>query len=121
MQIVFEISDEVLWSLEQYIATQIRVTNDPVTKAQIMTRLYPDAQFFLEDAIHQVILQIIKQYPPKSLRARLEAQAKAEDEIKEFARPKRVGGNGNGGEEKPFGVPEGADTATLAEQGLHRK
>jgi hypothetical protein len=92
MQIVLDIPQDVVWSIEQYIATQIRVTNDPVTGAQVMTKLYPTPDAFIEDAVHQTIHQVVKQYPPPSLRAQLEAAQKIEKEIKDMARPKRVGG-----------------------------
>ena len=90
MTLTFEIDDEMVGSIEQYIATQVRVTNDEITKAQKMTRLYKDPAAFLEDALHQVVHQVVMQYPPDSLRPQLEAAAKMQADIKEKARPKRV-------------------------------
>jgi hypothetical protein len=92
MQLVLEIPDDAVWSIEQYIATQIRVTNDSMTGAQVMTKLYPTPIAFIEDAVHQAVHQVVKQYTPPSLRAQLEAAQKIEKEIKEWAKPKPVGG-----------------------------
>lgn len=90
MKITFDLDDQLVPSIEQYISTQIRVENDPVTKAQRMIRLYADVESFLEDALHQVVHQVVKQYPPAHIREQMAAAQQIEEQIKESVRPKRV-------------------------------
>jgi hypothetical protein len=90
MTITFELDDALVPSIEAYISTQIRVENDPVTKAQRMIRLYPDPESFLEDALHQVVHQVVKQYPTQAIRDQMAAAQQIEEQIKESVRPRQL-------------------------------
>ena len=92
MRIVLEIDDENVPSIEQYIATQVKVEHDPVTGAQRHVRLYPDPSALIEDAVFQVVHQCVRQYPNETMRAHMAAERELQEKVKRAARPTRVKG-----------------------------
>jgi hypothetical protein len=87
MQITFEVDDQLIPSIDQYLMTQARYEMDELTKTQKIVRTFKDSTAFLQDALHQVVHQIVLQYPPDHIRDQM-AQAKAiQDKIKEVAKP----------------------------------
>jgi hypothetical protein len=90
MKITFEIDDALVPSIDQFLATQIRVENDPVTNSQTMVRLHADVESFLEDALHQVVDQTVRRFPPPYIREQMVAAQAINTQIKESLRPKRV-------------------------------
>ena len=89
MKITFEIDDALVPSIDQFLATQIRVDNDPVTQSQTMVRLHADVESFLEDAL-QVVDQTVRRFPPPHIREQMVAAQAINAKIKESVRPKRV-------------------------------
>ncbi len=90
MRIVLDIDDATVPSIEQYIATQVRVEHDQVTGAQKHVRLYADPQALIEDAVFQVVHQCVRQYPSDLVREKMAAERKLQEEIRGHARPTRV-------------------------------
>jgi hypothetical protein len=90
MIFTFELDDQFLPSIEQYLAIQIKAKNDEVTGAQVLTRVYQDAHDLFEQTLGQLTHQIVQQYPTPEIREQM-VQAKAiQDGIKAKVSPKRV-------------------------------
>lgn len=98
MKIAFEIDDALVPSIEQWLNTQIRVENDPLTGAQKMIRVHADVPSFLADTLHQVVHQTVMQFPPDCVREQMAAAKQINDRVKAAMKPKvMVGDPGNPG------------------------
>lgn len=90
MVFTFEMDDQYVASIEQYLSVQIKAKNDEVTGAQTYTRVYEDAHDLFESTLGQLVHQIVQQYPTPAIREQM-VQAKAiQDGIKAAVTPKRV-------------------------------
>lgn len=92
MRITFEVDDKYVASLEQFLLTQVKVENDPVTKAQRFTKMHANVPAFLHDALHQVVHQVVMQYPPDDVRAQMEAAARIQEDLKAAVKPRIITG-----------------------------
>jgi hypothetical protein len=90
MILTFDIDDSLVPSLTQYLQTQARYEQDELTKTQRLVYMYSDVSAFLQDALHQVVHQVVQQYPPDHIREQLAQAKKIQDSIKEAAKPKIV-------------------------------
>jgi len=91
VKITFDIDDSLVPSIEQYLQTQARYETDDLTRTQRLVKLYANPTAFLQDALHQVVHQVVQQFPPDHIREQLAAARKIQDSIKEAAKPKLVG------------------------------
>jgi hypothetical protein len=75
MLFTFEIGDAHVASIQQYLATQIKVSTDEVTKAQRMEPLFPGGiDEFLSVQMTNLVEQIVLQYPDPETRAQMAEQ-----------------------------------------------
>jgi hypothetical protein len=87
----FEIQDTHVDSIRQYLATQIRVENDPNTKAQRMVPMFPDGvEEFVEHQLTNLVESIVVQYPDDVTRAAMVQQQALKDSIRAATKPKRL-------------------------------
>jgi hypothetical protein len=93
MKVTFEVPDEHVESIEEYLKTQARYEMDDLTKTQRLVHLYKSPVHFLQDALHQVVHQVVQQHPTAAMREKLAAVKKLQDEIKEQAKPSIVAGS----------------------------
>ena len=94
MTITFEIDDALIPAIEQFLSTQVRVESDPVTQSQTLVRIHESPAAFLEDALHQVVDQTVRRFPPPHIREQMAAHQALNNKIKEMLRPRRVDSTG---------------------------
>lgn len=87
MTLTFDIDDQLLSSIEEHLATQLIQVADKDTGAQRVARKFASAEEFLGDVLHQTIYQLVRMYPPDSLRSHFAASKQAEDLLKSACKP----------------------------------
>jgi hypothetical protein len=72
----FEILDQHIDSIKSYLATQIKVSTDDITKAQRMEPMFPGGvEEFLATQLANLVEQVVTQYPDPETRAAMQQEA----------------------------------------------
>ncbi len=90
LTISFDIDDEQVASINEYLLTQRHLKVDEVTGATKVVQLYDDVEDFIHQQVGQMIHSIVIQYPPASLRDRLAQIKNLQDAVKAAAKPKKT-------------------------------
>jgi hypothetical protein len=91
MIFIYEIADENVQAIEQYLHTQIRVETDEVTKAQKMTPMFPGGvQEFVSHQLTNLAEQILTQYPTPALREAMVQEAALKKQRRDAVAPKAL-------------------------------
>jgi hypothetical protein len=85
----FEIADAHVASIQAYLATQIKVSTDEVTKAQRMEPMFPGGiQEFITHQLTNLVEQVVTQYPDPETRAQMAEQQRIKNETRARLAPK---------------------------------
>jgi hypothetical protein len=87
-QFTFEIEDDVLDSINEYLATQKRVEHDPETNMPRVIRMFADVDEFLTKTVAQVVAGVTQQFPTPAMRNHLIAKRQAELAIEAAIKPR---------------------------------
>lgn len=88
MMFEFEVADDVVVSVEKWLATQITVLPDPETGTPKHTFLHADIHDFFEKALANAAQQGCQMFPTATLRAQLIQQKQASEAFQAVIRPK---------------------------------
>jgi len=90
MKITFEVNDEILPSIEQYLSSQVQAVNDPVTKAQRLVRLFDNPEAWIQTQVGNLLHQCVMQYPTDAIREKLAAANALHEQVKASVIPTPV-------------------------------
>jgi len=92
MQILYEIDDRIVPSIQQFLLTQLQQVTDPDTGGQVVRPIFSSPAEWINKQVAVLLRQIVQQYPPDYIRAKL-AQAHAlEQEIHGMVTPQHKQG-----------------------------
>lgn len=72
MKLTIELSVGVVASIQEYLATQVRPQNDPLTGAAVLKRQFESIEAFVESQLRNLVDSILQQFPGAPERALLE-------------------------------------------------
>lgn len=92
--IKLEIDEDTLNSVEAFLAVQVESTRDDITGAQTLRRVKgrENVDAFITDVVNQALHQIVMQHPTGVVRQKMEERKRLEDEIKNLAAARPIGG-----------------------------
>jgi hypothetical protein len=90
MIISFEIPQDHLDAVSQYLLTQQQLVVDPLTGSTVVKKLYADPADFLSQQVHNMLHSIVLQFPTDATRQQLQQIKQLQDALKESVKPSLV-------------------------------
>lgn len=84
------LTDDQLYSVEEYLATQTIPYEDPTTKATRVRKVHESVDAFIQSQIGNLVASIVQQYPNPGVQAALEQIARLKAQVDAASRPELV-------------------------------